>query len=59
MLFADDESASNPATFGFLQQAHAWKAKQEAKKAAAAAAALLEPTADAEEEEEEEEAMEE
>jgi len=52
MVFADDERESNPASFKFLQMAHAWKLAQ-AKKAGASAAVPADhkttpPTNDAE-----------
>lgn len=38
MLFADDETASNPASIKFLELAHAWKLKAAAAAAAATTA---------------------
>jgi crooked neck len=39
LIFADDERESNPTTFKFLQNAHAWKSSQ-TKKAGTSSTAL-------------------
>lgn len=49
MLFADDETASNPASLKFLELAHAWAAKKAAAAAAAAAAPVEEGEGEPEE----------